>query len=297
MTLCQSLTISSVTQACPTLQPQHTRLPCSSPTPRGSSNSCPLNRWCHPIILSSVIPFSSCPQSFPASGSFQMSHFFASGGQNVGVSASASVLPMNIQDWFPSGLTGLISLQSKVLKSLLQHHSSKASILWCSAFIIVQHSHPYMTTGKTIALTRQTYVSQVMSLLFNMLSRFVIAFLSRSKHLLISWLQTPSAVILETPKIKSVIVSIVFHLFIMKWQIPDWYSWREKAFFKISYYKIHTKILQNIWKIAKIIQYFWKASRKDAGCLNIRLQDTCSFTLGETSAEPSIFKVLMGIRA
>ena len=194
-------------------------------------------------------------------------------------------------DWFD-----LLAVQG-TLKNLLQHHSSKASFLWCSAFVIVQHSHPYMTTGKTIALTRQTYVSKVMSLLFNMLSRFVIAFLSRSKHLLISWLQSPSAVTLEPPKIKSVTVSIVFHLFVMKWQIPDWYSWREKAFFKISYYKIHTKILQNIWKIAKVIQYFWKASRKDAGCLNIRLQDTCSFTLGETSAEPSIFKVLMGIRA
>ena len=95
------------------------------------------------------------------------------------------------------------------LKILLQHHSSKASILWCSAFIIVQLSHPYMTTGKTIALTRQSFVGKVMSLLFNMLSRLVIAFLPRSKHLLISWLQSPSAVILEPPKIKSATVSIV----------------------------------------------------------------------------------------
>ena len=154
-----------------------------------------------------------------------------------------------------------------------------------------------MTTEKTIALTRQTFVSKVMSLLFNMLSRFVIAFLPRSKHLLISWLQSPSAVILEPPKIKSVTVSIVFHLFAMKWQILDWYFSREKVFFKFSHYKIHTQILQNIWKIAKNIQYFWKASRQDAGCLNIRLQDTCSFTLCETSVEPSILKVLMGIRA
>ena len=95
------------------------------------------------------------------------------------------------------------------LKSLLQHHSSKASILWCSAFSMFQISHPYVTTGKTIALTRWTSVGKVMSLLFNMLSRFVIAFLPRGKHLLISWLQSQSAVILDPPKIKSITVSIV----------------------------------------------------------------------------------------
>ena len=102
----------------------------------------------------------------------------------------------------------LLAVQG-TLKSLLQHHSSKGSILWYSAFFIVQLSHPYMTTGKTIALTRWTFVSKVMSLLFNMLSRLVITFLSRSKHLLISWLKSPSAVILEPQKIKSVIVSTV----------------------------------------------------------------------------------------
>ena len=121
------------------LQPhglQHSRLPCPSPTPKACSNSSPLSWWCHPTISSSVIPFSSCLQSFPASGSFPRSQFFTSGGQSIGVSALASVLPMNIQDWFPLRLTGLISLQSKV-KSLLQHHSSKASILWCSAFFVV----------------------------------------------------------------------------------------------------------------------------------------------------------------
>ena len=100
----------------------------------------------------------------------------------------------------------LLAVQG-TLKRLRQHHSSKTSILQCSAFFIVQLSHPYMTTGKTIALTRWTFVSKVMSLLFNMLSRLVIAFLPRSKHLLISWLQSPSAVILEPPKIKSVTVS------------------------------------------------------------------------------------------
>ena len=100
----------------------------------------------------------------------------------------------------------LLAVQG-ILKSLLQHHSSKASILWHSAFITVQLSHPYMTTGKTIALTRWTFVGKVMSLLFNMLSRLVIVFLPRSKHLLISWLQSPSAVILEPKKIKSATVS------------------------------------------------------------------------------------------
>ena len=111
------------------------------------------------------------------------------------------------------GWTGWISLQSKGLsKSLPQHHSSKASILWHSAFFIVQLSHPYMTTGKTIALTRQTFVGKVMSLLFNMLSKLVITFLLGSKHLLISWLKSPSAVILEPPpqkKLKSATVSTV----------------------------------------------------------------------------------------
>ena len=138
-----------------------------------------------------------------------MSQFFASGGQSIG--ASSSVLPMNIQDWFPLGWTGLISLQSKwlTLKSLLQHHSSKASILWCSACFIVQLSHPYMIAGKTIALTGWTIVGKVMSLLFNMLSRLVITFLPRSKCLLISWLQSPSAVTLEPKKVKSATVSTV----------------------------------------------------------------------------------------
>ena len=109
---------SSVAQLCPTLQPyglQHARPPCPSPTPGVYSNSWLLSWWCHPTISSSVVPFSSCLQSFPASGSFLMSHFFASGGQSIGFSASASVLPVNIQDWFPLGWTGLISLQSKGL--------------------------------------------------------------------------------------------------------------------------------------------------------------------------------------
>ena len=154
-------------------------------------------------------PLSSCPQSLPASGTFPVSQLFPWGGQSIGVSALASVLPMNTQDWSPLRWTGWISLQSKGLKSLLQHHSSKASIFQHSAFFIVQLSHPYMTTGKTIALTRRTFVGKVMSLLFNMLCRLVITFLPRSKRLLISWLQSPSAVILEPPKIKSDTVSTV----------------------------------------------------------------------------------------
>ena len=170
---------------------QHARPPCPSPTPRVYSNSCPLSQWCHPTISYSAVPFSSCPQSLPASGSFQMSQFLTSGGQSIGASASALVLPMNIQDWFPFGWTGWISLQSKGLSRVFsKHHSSKASILRWSAFFIVQLSHPYVTTGKTIALTRWTFVGKVMSLLFNMLSSLVLAFLPRSKCLLISWLQT-----------------------------------------------------------------------------------------------------------
>ena len=114
-----SVQFSSV--MCNSLQPhglQHTRLPCPSPIPRACSNSCPSSRWCHPTISSSVIPFSSCLQSFPASGSFQMSQFLASSGQSIGASASIPVLPTNIQDWFPLRLTGLISLQSKGLSCI-----------------------------------------------------------------------------------------------------------------------------------------------------------------------------------
>ena len=119
------------------------------------------------LILSSVVPFSSYLQSFPVSGSFPVSQFLAPGGQSTEVSASALVLPMTIQDWFPLGLT---PCSPGTLKSLLQQHSSTVSILQCSAFFIVQLSHPYMTTGKTIALTWWTFVGKVMSLLFNMLS-------------------------------------------------------------------------------------------------------------------------------
>ena len=125
---------------------QHAGTPCPSPTPGACSNSCPLSQGCHPTISSSVVPY-SCHQSFSGSGSFLMSWLFISSGQINEASASASVLPMDIQDWFSLGFAGLISLQPKTLESLLQHHSSKASVPHCSAFFMVQLSHPYMTTG------------------------------------------------------------------------------------------------------------------------------------------------------
>ena len=179
-------------------------LPVYHQIPEFTQTQCPLSRWYHPNISSSVVPWK-------ASGSFHMSQFFALGGQSIGVSASTSVLPMNTQDWSPLGWTDWLDVLAvqETLKSLVRHHSSKPSILQCSAFFIVQLSHPYMTTGKTIALTRQTFVDKVMSLLFSMLSRLVITFLPRSKCLLISWLQSPSAVILEPRKIKSDSVSTV----------------------------------------------------------------------------------------
>ena len=130
---------------------QHVRLPCPSPTSRPCSSSCLSSRWCHPTISSSVIPFSSYLQSFPPSGSFQMSQLFASGGQSIGV--SASVLPMNIQDWFPLAQTGLISLLSKKLSRVFSSIIWKHRFFGTQPFFMVQLSHPYsMTTGKTIAL-------------------------------------------------------------------------------------------------------------------------------------------------
>ena len=132
-------------------EPPQTRPPCPSPTPRVHPNPCPSSQWCHPTILSSVAPFSSCPQSFPASGSFLISQLFASGSQSFSFNISPSyeysgLIPFRI-DWFD-----LLAVQG-ILKSLLQNHSSKASIRQHSAFFIVQPSHSYMTTGKTIALT------------------------------------------------------------------------------------------------------------------------------------------------
>ena len=176
---------------------QHARPPCPSPTPGVYPNSYPLSWWCHPTISSSVVPFSSCLQFFPTSGSFkwvsslhQVAKILEFQLQHQ--SSNEHPGPIFRMDWLD-----LLAVQG-TLKSLLQHHSSKASILRCSTFLIVQLSHGYMTTGKTIALTRRTFIDKVMSLLFNMLFRLVRASLPGGKCLLISWLQSPSAVILET---------------------------------------------------------------------------------------------------
>ena len=158
---------------------------CSTPgfpilSPRGCSNSCPLSRWCHPTVLSSVSPFSSCPQSCPASVSFPGGQLFTSGGQSIGgsdwrfsfsisPSSEYSVLISFIIDWFD-----LLAVQ-RTLKSLLQHYGSKASMLWCWTFFMIQLSHPYMTTGKTIALTIQTFVGKVIAVVFNTMYTFAIA--------------------------------------------------------------------------------------------------------------------------
>ena len=214
-----SVQFSSVAQLCLTLLSHglhHARLPCPSPALRVCSNSCPSSWWCYPTISSSVIPF-SCLQSFPASGFFSNESALHirwpkhwSFSFSISPSKEYSELISFRMNWLD-----LLGVQG-TLKDLLQHHSSKASVLRCSAFFIFQLSHPYMTTGKAIALTRWTFVGKVIYLLLNMLSRLVMAFLPRNKHLLISWLQSPSAVILEPKKIKSVIVSIV-SLFAMMW--------------------------------------------------------------------------------
>ena len=184
---------------------KYARLPYPSPTPGVYSNSCPLSWWCHlilchpllwPSVFSIIRVFSNesvLRIRWPKQWSFSFS---------INPSSEYSGLISFRMDWL-----NLLAVQG-ILKSLLQHHSSKASILRCSAFFIVQLSHPHMITG-TKTLTRGTFVSKVMSLLFKVLSRLVITFLSRSKHLLISWLQSSSAVILEPPKIESVTVSFI----------------------------------------------------------------------------------------
>ena len=169
---------------------QHARLPCPSPTPGACSNSCPLSWWYHPTISSSVVPFSSCLQSFPGSGSFPVSQLFASGGHNIRALVSASVLSMNIQGWFPLGLTGLISLQSKGLSRVFSNTTVQKHQFFGTQPSLWSNSH--ITIGKAIDLTIWTFVSKVISLLFNTPARFVIVFLPRRKHLLISSLQSPS---------------------------------------------------------------------------------------------------------
>ena len=213
---------------------QHARPPCPSPTPRVYSNSCLLSQWCHPTISSSVVPFSSCPQE---EGSFQMSQLFTSGGQSIGVSASISILPMNIQDWFPLGLTDLISLLSKECSrdfssiTIWKHQffGSQAS-LWSNSHIL------------TWLLEKQSFDNTDLPAkwclcFFYIMSRFVIVFLSRIQRLFILW-QSPSTVILEPKKIKSLTVStfslsncevmgpdsmvLVFQMLSLKVSFPTW---------------------------------------------------------------------------
>ena len=167
------------------------------------SNSQLLTWWCYPTI--SCKSTLLLPSSFPASGSVQMSQLFTSDSQSIGASASSSILPMNIQGWFLLGLTSLTFMQSKglsrvIFSTTIQKHQK--SILWCSAFFMVELSYPYMTTGKTIALIFMDLCRQSDISAFYTLSRFVTAFLQRSKSLLISWFQSPSAVILEPKDIK-----------------------------------------------------------------------------------------------
>ena len=209
---------------------QHSRLLCTSPTPRAYSNSLPLSRLmpsnhlilCLPLLLPSIFPsirvFSNesvLQIRWPKYWSFSFS---------ISLYSEYSGLISFRMDWLD-----LLKVQG-TLKSLLQHYSSKASILQCSAFFIVQLSHPYMTTGKIMALTRWTYISKVMSLLFNMLSRLVIAFLPRSKHLLISWLQLPSAVVLEPPQNK---VCYSFHCFPIYLPLSDGTRGHDLSFLNI----------------------------------------------------------------
>ena len=193
-----------------TLWAAATRLPCPSLTPRVYSNSCPSSQWCHPTISSSVVPFSShC--IFPSIRVFSNESVFHIRWPKYW-SFSFSISPTNEYSGLISSRIDWLDLLAVqgTLKSLLQHHRTKALILQGSAFLMVQLSHPYMTTGKTIALTRWTFVGKVMSLLFNILSRLVKTFLPRNKRPLISWLQSPSALILEPPKNK---VSRCFHCF------------------------------------------------------------------------------------
>ena len=185
---------------------QPTRLPCPSLSPKVCSNSCPLNWWCHPTISSPVAPFSSCPHSFQVSWSFTM-HQVAK--------VLELQLPINIQGWFLKlDWFDLLTVQG-ILKSLLQYHNLKASILWHSAFFMVQLSYPYMTTAITIALTLQSFVSKAKSLLLIHcldLSNFL-----RSKCPLIPLLQSPSTVILEPKKKKICQFPLSPHLFAIKW--------------------------------------------------------------------------------
>jgi len=199
---------SAVSDSLRSHESQHTRPPCPSPTPRVHSNSCPSVMpsshliLCRPLLLLPPIPPSIRIFSNESTLRMRWSKYWSFSFSIIPSKEHPGLISFRM-DWLD-----LLAVQG-TLKSLLQHHSSKASILRRSALLTVQLSHPYMTTGKTIALTRWTFVDKVMSLLLNMLSRLVITFLPRSKHLLISWLQSPSAVILESQKIKSATISTV----------------------------------------------------------------------------------------
>ena len=232
------------------LQPhksQHARLPCPSPTSGVYPNSCPLSQWCHPAILSSVISFSLLPLVPPSIRVFSNELTFHMKWPKYW-SFSFSISPSNEHprlisfrmDWLD-----LFAVQG-TLKRLLQHHSSKSAILLRSAFFTAQLSNPYMTTGKTIALSRWTFAGKVMSLLFNMLSRLVITFLPRSKRLLISWLQSPSAVILEPPKIRSDTVSTVSPSVCHEVMGQDA---KISVFWTLSFKPTNTRLYQNIYPI------------------------------------------------
>ena len=217
----------SVTKSCPTLCDsmnfiQHGRLSCPSWSLGVCWNSLLLSWWCYLTISFSAVPFFSCPQSFPASGSFQMSQLFISGDQSIGASVSASILLMSIQDWFPLGLTGCISCprdpqESSPTPQFKSINSSAFSLLYGPT---VTSIHDYW---KNHSLTRWILVGKAMSLLLNMLSRLVITFLQRSKLLLISWLQSPSAMILEPPPKKKSPFPLFLQIFAKKWW--DWMLW------------------------------------------------------------------------
>ena len=201
---------SSIAQSCPTLSdPMHYSMPGFHVYHQNPDPPQTHVHW----VSDAIQP--SHPLSSPSPPALSLTHHqdvfqcISSSHQMVKSSALASVLPTNIQDWFPLEWSGVISLQSKRLSRILQHHSSKASVLWRSAFFMVQLSHPCMTTGKTISLSTQTFVCKGMSLFFVMLSTLLIAFLPRSKRFPLSWLKSTSAVILKPKKIKSVTVLII----------------------------------------------------------------------------------------